>query len=167
MWQQGRGYAQPRQRLPTALRSLLQFLTNVFMLPYMALRLAPDASEVNPTSSSSGGGQPGQPDAAAAPGLPAYAPLFGAVGATIGVVSLVWAVAARPEYGDLLERWEFFQTMFSSNRVFWAFCLDSGLYAVWQATLLGAAGAAGGYRWVPFAGLAAWLLRGGPMAGRR
>jgi hypothetical protein len=41
-------------------------------------------------------------------------------------------------------------------QVFYAFVVDSGLYAIWQATLMGDAPAR--YRYLPFFGLAAWLV---------
>ena len=145
----------------------VQFLTSVVLIPYMAARLAPakgsDATEgrgeqqVQPASASSNG------SSRSAPGVPGYAPLFGGIGAVVGLVSLGWALAARPEYGGLAERWQFFEVMSSTNRVFWAFCLDTVLYTLWQAVLLGAAGAPAKYRYVPFVGMAAWLLQGGPV----
>ena len=154
---------------------LTMLLTNVFLIPYMALRLAPDAapeggssssggSGGSGTSSSSGGGaaqqQEQQQQQREAPGLPGYSAALAAVAAAVGAVSLAWAVAARPEFGGLSERWEWFQATLASDRVFWAFCVDACLYSVWQATLLGAAGAAPQFRFVPFAGMAAWLLAG-------
>lgn len=56
-------------------------------------------------------------------------------------------------------RWLYFQTAFSTNRVFFAFVLDAGLYSVWQATLLKGVGATPLQRFVPFLGLAAHLLQ--------
>ncbi|GAB4821572.1 hypothetical protein N2152v2_008618 [Parachlorella kessleri] len=145
------------------------FLTSVVLIPYMAARLAPakstDASEgrseqqEKPSNAGSNGSNSSNSSAA---GVPGYAPLFGGIGAVVGLLSLGWALAARPEYGGLAERWHFFEVMFSSNRVFWAFCLDTVLYTLWQAVLLGAAGAPAKYRYVPFVGMAAWLLQGGP-----
>ena len=99
----------------------------------------------------------GGPGAAA---LPAWAPAVGAAALGVGCVSLCWAAAARPEYGGLAERWAYFAQQYSTDRVFWAFCLDAGLYSVWQAWLLGDAGAAAWHRYVPFFGLAGWLLQG-------
>ena len=43
--------------------------------------------------------------------------------------------------------------------------MDAGLYSIWQAWLLGACRAPAAYRFVPFAGLAAWLVAGGPREG--
>ncbi len=47
---------------------------------------------------------------------------------------------------------------FSTNRAFFAFILDGCLYPVWQATILKDIGAAPQYRYIPFFGLAAWLV---------
>ena len=76
------------------------------------------------------------------------------------------ALAARPEAGDLAARWEYFSTLLATSRVDWAFAVDACLYSVWQAWLLGAAGAAPAYRFVPFFGMAAWLVAGPRGAGR-
>lgn len=40
--------------------------------------------------------------------------------------------------------------------MFYAFIIDSGLYYVWQMVMMGNAPAK--YKYVPFFGLAAWLL---------
>jgi hypothetical protein len=82
------------------------------------------------------------------------------VAAVVGVVSIWWALFARPEYGDLPARWDYLTTLLSTSRVDWAFGVDAVLYAVWQAWLRGACGAKPAYRFVPFFGLAAWLVAG-------
>lgn len=122
------------------------FLTNVFLPLYMTLRLVPPRSppQGNEIQSSSG--------------LPWYSPLIGGVALAVGSVSVVWAAAGRPEYGDLIDRIHYFSDHASNDRVFWAFCVDAGLYSVWQAWLLGAAGARPWQRFFPFFGMAHWLL---------
>jgi len=122
-------------------------LTNVFAPLYMAQRLLPETD--TPAS------EPKVP-----PQLPSYAPALGGVAVAVGLFSFYWAAAARPEYGGLAERWAYFSTQLSSDRVFWAFVLDAGLYSVWQAWMLGDAGAKAWQRFVPFFGMAAWLLQG-------
>ena len=119
------------------------FLTNVFLPMYMTLRLVPTPQE--------GENEPST-------GLPWYSPLVGGVALAVGVVSVAWAAAARPEYGDLVDRVQYLRDHASSDRVFWAFCVDAGLYSVWQAWLLGAAGARPLQRFVPFLGMTHWLL---------
>jgi hypothetical protein len=130
-----------------------QFLTNVFLPVYLAQRLAPDSEAQQQRVEQ-------QQGAAAPPRLPGYAPAFGAVAAAVGAVSIGWALAARPEAGDLAARWEYFSILLATSRVDWAFAVDACLYSVWQAWLLGAAGAAPAYRFVPFFGMAAWLVAG-------
>jgi hypothetical protein len=68
--------------------------------------------------------------------LPAWAPAFGGVSLAVVIFSVAWALAGRPEYGGLAERAAYVAEAFSSNRVFYAFVLDAGLYAVWQAVLM-------------------------------
>lgn len=63
------------------------------------------------------------------------------------------------EYGGLEERWAFFASSIQNKRIFFAFALDAVLYSVFQAMLMPTA--AGNLRYVPFAGLAAWLIGGG------
>ena len=60
--------------------SLLQFLTNIFFIPFMALRAAP----AQPTSR-----QWPSP-------LPAASRAAGAIAAAVGVFSIYWALVARP-----------------------------------------------------------------------
>ncbi|KAK9821483.1 hypothetical protein WJX74_000919 [Apatococcus lobatus] len=121
-------------------------LTNIFFIPWMALRLMP-AKEGRFTMDRS---------KAEKPALPGFAPALGAVAIVVGSVSLGWAALARPEFGGLAERIGHFSHMYSSDRVFYAFVLDTWLYAVWQALLMEDAPLK--YRLVPFFGAAAWLI---------
>lgn len=143
---QGKGLDTNKTKLPLWLGTL--FLTNVFLPIYMALRLLPEGSSYRNSGSSD------------SPELPAYSRVFGGIAAVVGAVSVGWAVAARPEFGGISERVQYFADMAGSDRVFWAFCVDSLLYAVWQGWLLGDAGAKTWQRYVPFFGMAAWLLEG-------
>lgn len=148
-----------------------QFLTNVFFPVYLAQRLRPDSPEQPAAAVAKAGSQAQQqqqPEVEQAVALPGYAPAMGAVAAAVGAASIAWALAARPEVGGLAERWEFFTTVILTakfSRIDWAFTVDSGLYAVWQAWLLGACRAPAVYRFVPFFGLAGWLMAGGPTEG--
>lgn len=128
---------------------LLQFLTNIFFMPYLALRQQPAGSR----------GTAADADSTQAR-LPDYAPLIGITGAVIGVASIVWAVGVRPEYGGLAERWQYFVQQSFTNRVFFAFVLDAVLYSVWQALLMGE-DATKLQRFLPFGGLVAYLVQGG------
>jgi hypothetical protein len=59
----------------------------------------------------------------------------------------------------LPDRLAYFNEAFSSNRVFYAFIVDAGLYAVWQAAMLSTVpGVTPAQRFVPFFGLAAHVL---------
>ena len=149
-----------------------QFLTNVFFIPYMALREA--------AGRSLGGASP---SGAQADRLPGYARALGVVGALVGAVTFVWVAAARPEVGGAAERWAYFTTEYlvtpcsppvplfvnvsrscgpasvlstQNNRAFFAFCLDGVLYSVFQAVLMD--GAPARLRFTPFFGLAYWLV---------
>ena len=51
-------------------------------------------------------------------------------------------------------------TIFSLCRVTFAFVVDMCLYSVFQAYLMGRQGAPSALRYVPFLGLAAWLVGG-------
>lgn len=96
---------------PRACRLGTFFLTNVFFPVYMALRLRPDASQQAQQGQQGQQGRQGQ-RTADAPALPAYAPLIGGAAAAVGLFSLGWAAAARPELaGGLAERWDYFQTV--------------------------------------------------------
>jgi hypothetical protein len=44
-------------------------------------------------------------------------------------------------------------------QVFWAFMLDMGLFYIWQLSFLQAAPAQ--YKYLPYFGLAGWLIAGG------
>lgn len=128
---------------------LLQFLTNIFFVPYLALREQPAGSR----------GTTADADPKTAK-LPGYAPIIGITGAVIGLGSIVWALSIRPEYGGLAERWQYFVQQSVSNRVFFAFVLDAVLYSVWQALLMDD-NATKLQKYFPFAGLISYLLQGG------
>ena len=132
--------------------SAAQFITNIVFIPYLALREQPPGTPGTLKSP--------QEDRGQSPGLPYYAPAMGALAATVGGVSIAWALVGRSEYGSLLDRWQWFTHAFSTYRVFYAFCLDLVLYTTWQVIFL--RGAERKFRFVPFAGLAAWLVAGGP-----
>ncbi|KAG2435174.1 hypothetical protein HXX76_007258 [Chlamydomonas incerta] len=138
----------------------IMFLTNVFYIPYLALRAAPEPIPEDAAARAADAGKLALPPPPPADTpLPDWAPRFGATSLAVGLFSIGWAAVGRPEYGDLAERVSYAVDTFSTNRVFFAFAVDSCLYAVWQAVLLKAAPA--GYRFVPFFGMAAHLLGGG------
>lgn len=139
---------------------VLQFITNVVAVPFMAIREQPAGSFGTSTVPQTDA-EYTKPDGSDADlRLPYYAPFMGGVAAVVGVVSLAWALVGRPEFGGVPERWDFFVQSFTSNRVFYAFFLDLAFYTAWQIIFMRRA--EGKYRYVPFAGLAAWLIAGGP-----
>ena len=94
--------------------------------------------------------------------LPSFSKLFGAVSLFIATVSIFWVFQGRPDFGGFDARLNFAVEQFNGNRAFWAFVLDLGLYSVWQAILMADCGAPKKYQYVPFFGLAAWLVADGP-----
>lgn len=136
------------------------FLTNVFLPLYMALRLVPEDASTTIDSTTLSSTSSGAESETSTSGLPWYSPVIGGLALAVGLVSVFWGAGARPEYGDLEARGAYFIAHASSDRVFWAFCLDACLYSVWQAWILGAAGATAWQRFVPFFGMAGWLLTG-------
>ena len=145
-----KSFTWPKESRVSVICSLLQFLTNVFMIPYMALReripraALPKSQKERPRQ------------------LPSFSKLFGGIGFVISAVSIVWLFQGRPEFGGFDARLQFAIEQFSGNRAFWAFVLDLGLYSFWQAILMGSCGASNKYRYVPFFGLAAWLIADAP-----
>ena len=128
---------------------LLQCLTNIFFMPYLALREQPAGSRGTVADADSKQAR-----------LPNYSPMIGITGAVIGVASVIWAAGVRPEYGGLAERWQYFVQQSFTNRVFFAFVLDAVLYSVWQALLI-PEDATKLQRFLPFGGLVAYLIQGG------
>lgn len=136
-----------KNKLPLFIGS--EFLTNIFFVPYMALReQAPGTfgtvseEEANKRK----------------PALPSYTKAIAVTAAVVGVTSIVWALAVRPEYGGLADRWQWTVARAQDNRVFFAFVLDAVLYSVWQAVLVPAT-APSWQKYVPFAGLVGYLLQ--------
>lgn len=147
--------------------SCQMFLTNVFLLPWLAARAAPDAAAA-------------AEDADAGERLPpplatlASSPVLGLVGGVVGAASLLWfALAPVPEAVDgiasLSERWDHLVAVASEDRLTLAFGVDCVVYSAAQAWLIGDERALllaaqpdralppAWLRFVPFAGMAAWL----------
>ena len=134
------------QSLPrVALWSAAMFLTNVFLIPYMAQRLV----------------QPAE-DKVDSPEKGWLARGFGLVGLMVGTGAITWFTLARPEFGSVAARGQYFLHKLATDRVTIAFCVDLVLFWIFQIWLMGAvikADAENRYlRFIPFWGLAIWLL---------
>ncbi len=125
---------------------LAMFLTNAFLTPYMALRAAKPIPEEENNNSKKG----------------AIARVFGWIGLLVGTTAIAWFFFARPEFGGLSERVQYFAEQLTSARVTLAFGVDLILFSIFQAILLGAVQPVGSkrrwLRFVPFWGLVAWSI---------
>ena len=122
--------------------SMAMFGTNAVLTPYMALRYSTPISPAKEETDKSW-----------------LARVFGWIGLIVGIIALGWAVMARPEFGDLPARMKYFGEQLMTNRVTLAFCVDLVLLSLFQALLLGALNSRiGWFRFIPFWGLALWLI---------
>ncbi len=85
----------------------VQFLTNVFFIPYMAVRQFESKTKPN----------------LAAPGcdpkrLPPYASVLAVVGVIVGVATFFWMPLAHPEYGSIADRYALSHCVSLSPAVF-------------------------------------------------
>jgi hypothetical protein len=121
------------------------FLTNVFLIPYMALRTQ-TLLEIPENKPSKG----------------LIFRVFGWIGLIVGSTAIVWVMVARPEFGDYTARMGYFIQNIQQNRVSIAFCVDLVLFAIFQAILMGEIeppnSSTRWLRFIPFWGLAAWLI---------
>ena len=133
-----RGGTLPR----TLIWILAMFLTNVFLMPYMAARL------FQPPAPSEGSKTP-------------LLKSFGLVGLIVGTGAIAWPFWMQPESGTFAEQGVYFLSQVSTNRVTLAFCIDLILFYIFQVWLMGAimpSKALRPLRFVPFWGLAIWLI---------
>lgn len=138
---------------------LQMFLTNVFLIPYMAIRLSDVDVERTPPKQS-------QFSQLMTNGARAVA----AVGSVVCIVSAFWFLYGRGGtqiYGGLTDRWDFFKDYIGSERLAYAFIWDIVLYSIFQPWLVGdnlqntkekAVGVVNVLRFVPVVGLVAYLL---------
>ncbi|TAE54575.1 MAG: hypothetical protein EAZ76_07535 [Nostocales cyanobacterium] len=124
---------------------LAMFLTNTFLIPYMATRAIKPKAELEEE-----------------PRKGLLARIFGIIGIIIGGIAIMWGIIARPEFGDLSTKYEYFIDNLQHNRVTIAFCVDLVLFTIFQTVLMGEIEPPhSGKRWlrfIPFLGLAVWLL---------
>ncbi len=128
-----------------ALWSVAMFLTNVFLLPYMALRFKQPSVETIEE-----------------PKKGFLERSFGWTGLIVGIIAIIWLLIGRPEFGDFSQRIQYFMTQLHSSRVVIAFAVDLVLFAIFQIILMGAViplnSPKRSLRFIPFFGLAFWLI---------
>ncbi|CAE6066788.1 unnamed protein product [Arabidopsis arenosa] len=107
---------------------LMMFLTNTFLIPYMALRL----NDADPDDKRSQRSQLGQV-------MTKGAPIVGLTGATVCLVSALWSLYGRADgdFGGLTDRWQYFIGYLGSERLAYAFIWDICMYTVFQPWLIG------------------------------
>ncbi|WP_241392566.1 hypothetical protein [Rippkaea orientalis] len=122
------------------------FLTNVFLIPYMAMRL-----KTQPNNDSSDGS------------LMGFSRSFAWVSLSVGITAILWGFIGRPDWGDLGMRLDYLIEQLTSDRVTIAFTVDLCLFWLFQPILLGDI-IPNNYslkwvRFIPFFGLAFWLIK--------
>nr|XP_043607206.1 uncharacterized protein LOC122579158 [Erigeron canadensis] len=134
------------------------FLTNTFLIPYMAIRLNKPDTEPTPRKPSKLGVV-----------MVNGAAVVGVVGGAACLISILWAVFGRSDgnFGGLVDRWEFLINYLGSERLAYAFIWDICLYIVFQPWLIGEnlqniektkVNLVKYLRFIPVVGLAAYLL---------
>lgn len=129
------------------------FLTNVFYLPWLALRKS--------------NSQPPQDSLTALEKL-GESRILPLVLTGIFVASIAWAMWARPEFGDLTVRWRSLVEVVSTDRLAYSFFVDMFVFGFFQSWLVKDDMARRNWndkiilwvvRFVPFIGLVVYLLR--------
>ncbi|WOL08824.1 hypothetical protein Cni_G17577 [Canna indica] len=104
------------------------FLTNTFLIPYMALRLNDKDEKPSYRKLSQLGSL-----------MTEGSSIVGVVGGIVCLVSVLWTFFGRPDaaVGGIAERWDFFVKYIGSERLAYAFIWDICLYAIFQPWLIG------------------------------
>ena len=103
----------------------MQFLTSAFLLPYLALRTSENDEVLRKTVFKED--IDGEIQAKVGEWRP-LGPLLGGVGTS----SIVWAFLARPEFGNLSERYHSLLELLSVDRVGSSFLVDLAIFALFQ-----------------------------------
>ncbi|CAL5031632.1 unnamed protein product [Urochloa decumbens] len=134
------------------------FLTNTFLIPYMAIRLNDVDTDQSPPPRSQLGSV-----------MVKGAQVVGAVGGAVCILSIVWALFGRADagFGGIAERWQYAQGYVFTERLAYAFLWDILLYSIFQPWLIGdniqnvktdATEFVNVVRFVPVVGLVAYLF---------
>lgn len=137
---------------------LQMFLTNTFLIPYMAIRLNKASKDSAP-----------QPQSKLGSLMTNRAPVVGLIGGAACIISIIWSFVGRADgnFGGVTERWEFLIQYLSTERLAYAFIWDICLYTVFQPWLIGEnlqnvkeskVGLVSSLRFVPVVGLIVYLL---------
>ncbi|KAB1221040.1 hypothetical protein CJ030_MR3G018975 [Morella rubra] len=137
---------------------LQMFLTNTFLIPYMAIRLNEADADYTPS-------KPSQLGSVMTNG----ASFVGLIGGAMCLISALWALFGRVDanFGSIGDRWEFLISYLASERLAYAFIWDICLYTIFQPWLIGdnlgnvqrsKAGLVNYLKFVPVVGLVAYLL---------
>ncbi|CDY39184.1 BnaC09g21600D [Brassica napus] len=107
---------------------LMMFLTNTFLIPYMAIRL----NDADPDDKPSKRSQLGE-------AMTKGASVVGLTGATVCLISTLWSLYGRADggFGGIMERWQYLIGYLGSERLAYAFIWDICLYTVFQPWLIG------------------------------
>ncbi|GAB2280091.1 hypothetical protein Dimus_014728 [Dionaea muscipula] len=103
------------------------FLTNTFLIPYMAIRLNEEADPEKLPPSKLGSL------------MINGAPVVGILGGAVSVVSILWGLFGRADhdnFGNISQRWEFLRNYLGSERLAYAFVWDIVLYTIFQPWLI-------------------------------
>ncbi|XP_059649457.1 uncharacterized protein LOC132295275 [Cornus florida] len=134
------------------------FLTNTFLIPYMAIRLNEADAQYTPR-------KPSQLSSVMTNG----APIVGLIGGAVCLISTLWALFGRADanFGSVMDRWEFLVSYLGSERLAYAFIWDICFYIIFQPWLIGdnlqnvqksKVDLVKYLRFVPVVGLVAYLL---------
>uniref|UniRef100_A0A0D9W5V0 Uncharacterized protein n=1 Tax=Leersia perrieri TaxID=77586 RepID=A0A0D9W5V0_9ORYZ len=104
------------------------FLTNTFLIPYMAIRLNDPDMDNSPQETSKLGSV-----------MVRGATIVGLTGGVVCVGSIAWALFGRADagFGGIAERWQYVQSYVFSERLAYAFLWDILLYSIFQPWLIG------------------------------
>ncbi|KAF5467637.1 hypothetical protein F2P56_011869 [Juglans regia] len=137
---------------------LQMFLTNTFLIPYMAIRMNEAGADYTPSKRSQLGSV-----------MTNGAPIVGLIGGSVCLISALWAVFGRMDsnFGSIGDRWEFLASYLGSERLAYAFIWDICFYLIFQPWLIGdnlqnvqesKVNLVNYLRFVPVVGLIAYLL---------